>query len=141
MSKSRDAIKHLTAPKIIGEVLEPMVTQIEQTMDRATQLRAPDGTPVLGKVEAFSDLLGKSIKRVTEIMDLRPETSDPNFARITSTQQAIAASVFSTAARIDETQLRRQNADKIDEILRIVREEEDLLTGQKTIAASSRPIQ
>lgn len=61
-------------------------------------------------------------------MALKPDPADKDFGRILSTQQAIAASVFSTAARIDETALRRQNADKVDEILRICREEEEKLS-------------
>ena len=127
--------RKVEGPTPIGEVVGAMLpilearyrTEAEETIARASEIGVRGGAGILNKVDAFSDLLSLSIERVTQIMALKPNPTDKDFAKIMSTQQSIAASVFSTAARIDETQLRRQNADKLDEILEIVRQEEDLL--------------
>lgn len=54
----------------------------------------------------------------------QPAVSDPNFAKIISTQQSVASSVFSTTARINEANLRRVQSDKMQELLDELRAEE-----------------
>lgn len=68
-------------------------------------------------------------------MEIPLKPSMPDFARIMSTQQAIAASVFATAARIDEAQLRRVQVDKLDELLEVIRQAE----AEETPALSLSP--
>ena len=55
-------------------------------------------------------------------LPLNPKS--PDFPRLLGTKQAVAASVFSTAARIDEAQLRRVQTDKLDELLEAIRRAE-----------------
>ena len=57
-------------------------------------------------------------------MKLPLNSKSPDFPRILSTKQAVAASVFSTAARIDEAQLRRAQTDKMGELLEFIRQAE-----------------
>lgn len=52
------------------------------------------------------------------------DPADKNYQKIMSTQQSIMSSVFSTQARIDEARLRRQNDDKLEEVLRELRQQE-----------------
>jgi len=128
MTKANNAVKKLLGPKepqLIADVIEPVVSRIERTSDSG----------ILNKVEAFSDLLSLSLREATKIMETEVGVDHPLYAKIASTKQAIMASVFSTAARIDETSLRRQNASKLDEILAIVREQEEILSVSKTIEA------
>ena len=130
-------------PAPIGEVVGPMLSVLEtgyrsaitETIAGATEARIRGDSGILNKVEAFSDLLSLSLQEAMKIMQTDVGIDHPLYAKLASTKQAIMASVFSTAARIDETALRRQNASKLDEILQIVREEELLLKGSKTIEA------
>lgn len=54
-------------------------------------------------------------------MRVKPDPYMADYPKIISTQQAIVASVFSTAAKVDETALRRRQTDKLSEILDEIR--------------------
>lgn len=105
------------APRVMGVIIPP-----EKEVSLVSLLVGPDGT--ISKHEAFSKLLDLSIERAVDIMSMKGDPNTKEGAKIISTQQAVAASVFSTAARIDETQLRRQQTDKMKDILERIRAEE-----------------
>lgn len=51
---------------------------------------------------------------------------DPKmFAKLISTQQSIASSVFSTTARVNETNLRKIQRDKLQDLLDAIHEEDE----------------
>ena len=60
-------------------------------------------------------------------MQLKLNPGDPNFPRLMSTQQAIISSVLSTAAKTDETRLKRKTQDNISELLDLVSQQEKIL--------------
>lgn len=45
------------------------------------------------------------------------DPTNANYAKIITTQQAIISSVFTTTARVEQTRLRQQEADKMEELL------------------------
>lgn len=59
-----------------------------------------------------------------------PLPEDPkDSARLLSTKQAVMASVFATAAKIDENQLKREKTNKLDALIELVRQAEQELRG------------
>ena len=69
-------------------------------------------------------MLDLSITNAIDIMKIPLNPKSPDFPRLLGTKQAVAASVFATAARIDEAQLRRVQTDKLDELLEAIRRAE-----------------
>lgn len=58
-------------------------------------------------------------------MEIKLDDPDmPNFAKIMSVQQSIASNVFSTTARVNDSNLRRTQTDKLDELLNLIRDED-----------------
>lgn len=66
---------------------------------------------------AFQELLGLSLTSALEVMNLKLDPEDKNFAKLLSTKQSIMSSVFSTTARIDAALMRRQETDEMDAVL------------------------
>lgn len=75
------------------------------------------------KDEVFGELLDLSLKRAVEIMKLKVDPTDKNFARLLSSQQAIIASVFSTTVRTNEEMLRKRQDDRMAELLETIEKE------------------
>lgn len=85
--------------------------------------------------------MGLSIEKMIEIMKMELHAEDKNFPKLLSTQQAIAASVFSTAARIDENQLRKQAQDKLSEILDLIRSEQAAMPARRAATLLAAPLE
>lgn len=62
--------------------------------------------------------------RAIEIMQIPVDIDMPNFFKLVGTQQSIMTSVFSTTARVDDTNLRRAQTDRLDNLLRRLKSEE-----------------
>lgn len=83
-------------------------------------------------------MLSLSLERALDIMRIVPDPESKNYNKTLSTQQSTIATVLSTAARIDEARLRREQTDKLDELLSLVREAEAERTGPRPTTIDAR---
>ncbi len=85
---------------------------------------ADDKSPLASKLERLSE---KALAKSDQILDMAPEIDDANFGTVLRAQTAVINSTLTTQARTDETRLRAQAVDRLDEICRVIQEEEKKL--------------
>lgn len=70
----------------------------------------------------FEELLGLSLRRSRDIMLMTLDPDDRNFPKLLASQESIAKSVFTVTARINDTELRRKQNDKIGGLLEEIKQ-------------------
>lgn len=99
----------------------------------AQESNAIDAADVLAgdNRDLFKQLLDLSMSRSLDIMRLTLDPDDKNFPKLLASQESIARSIFSITARINDTELRKQQNDRIGALLAKVRDG----TATETVSA------
>ena len=92
--------------------------------DADTALTA--GRPDVGGKSALASRLetisSKAVEKLDEIMGLPLDPNHPAFAPVLRAQTAAANTALSTQAKVDESALRKHEADRMPELLRLAAE-------------------
>jgi len=103
------------------------------------QKNGPDGTGSDPQSDGRSELATKlervsekALNKADEILDLPlPSADHASFAAVLRAQNAAANTILNTQTKVDENRLRAGVADKLPELLEILREEEILYAKRR----------
>jgi hypothetical protein len=124
----------MTKPKSLFERFHAAPASDEPQSGGMLQKNGPDGTDsdpqnngrseLAAKLERVSE---KALNKADEILDLPlPSADHASFAAVLRAQNAAANTILNTQTKVDENRLRAGVADKLPELLEILREEEIL---------------
>jgi hypothetical protein len=104
-----------------GEYVEPAKPDAQQGTDTANALvtNANSRAALATKLEALSD---RALDKLAEIMSLPLANSDPAFPSVLRSQTTAAGVALNTQVRVDEVALRKHEADRMPELLRLAAE-------------------
>jgi hypothetical protein len=121
MNSGSRMIDHATFSAMCrGEYVEP--AEPGTSSDTAPIPERPDQnnkTALATKLESVSD---QALDKLAEIMGLPLANSDPAFASVLRSQTTAAGVALNTQVRVDEVALRKQERDRMPELLRLAAE-------------------
>jgi hypothetical protein len=82
-----------------------------------------DRLRILGQSDKLSALTELALERANDILSIRLDPTMPDYMRLMQLQQQTLTAVLSTQAKVDESQLRKQQGDRLGEILDKIRAE------------------
>ena len=111
-------IEQKTSVAMAGKHVEPANSDADSA--------STPGRPGAGGKSALASRLetisSKAVEKLDEIMGLPLDPDHPAFAPVLRAQTAAANTALSTQARVDETALRKQEYDRMPELLRLAAE-------------------
>jgi hypothetical protein len=103
-----------------GEYVEPVKPDAQQGNTANAPVPEANGkTALASKLEAVSD---QALDKLGEIMSLPLINSDPAFPSVLRSQTTAAGVALNTQVRVDEVALRKQEHDRLPELLRLAAE-------------------
>jgi hypothetical protein len=88
---------------------------------------ADDKSGLTSKLERLTE---KSIGKLSEIIDLPLDKTDPHFGGVLRAQTAAANTTLTTQTRVDESALRQREIDRLPALLELVRQVQTRLPPQ-----------
>lgn len=79
---------------------------------------------VLDASEGLDNLTAKALRKAEEILDLPLVLGDDDFSTILKAQVSQVSAVLTTQARVDEGRFKKKQADKLGELLDLIKSEE-----------------
>ena len=101
-----------------GEHVEPA----NSDADSASTPGRPDAGGKSALASRLETISSKAVEKLDEIMGLPLDPDHPAFAPVLRAQTAAANTALSTQAKVDETALRKQEHDRMPELLRLAAE-------------------
>ena len=111
-------IEHKTSVAMAGEHVEPA----NSDADTASTPGRPDVGGKSALASRLETISSKAVEKLDEIMGLPLDPDHPAFAPVLRAQTAAANTALSTQAKVDETALRKQEHDRMPELLRLAAE-------------------
>ena len=111
-------IEQKTFVAMAGEHVEPA----NSDADSASTPGRPDAGGKSALASRLETISSKAVEKLDEIMGLPLDPDHPAFAPVLRAQTAAANTALSTQARVDETALRKQEYDRMPELLRLAAE-------------------
>jgi hypothetical protein len=102
-----------------GESVEPAKLDAQEGAEAADAPMAKANSKLATKLEAVSD---QALDKLAEIMSLPLANSDPAFPSLLRSQTTAAGVALNTQVRVDEVALRKQERDRMPELLRLAAE-------------------
>ena len=90
--------------------------------DSASTPGRPDAGGKSALASRLETISSKAVEKLDEIMGLPLDPDHPAFAPVLRAQTAAANTALSTQAKVDETALRKQEHDRMPELLRLAAE-------------------
>ena len=111
-------IEHKTFVAMAGEHVEPANSDAHT----ASTPGRPDAGGKSALASRLETISSKAVEKLDEIMGLPLDPDHPAFAPVLRAQTAAANTALSTQAKVDESALRKQEHDRMPELLRLAAE-------------------
>ena len=95
---------------------------VNSDADTALTPGPPDAGGKSALASRLETISSKAVEKLDEIMGLPLDPDHPAFAPVLRAQTAAANTALSTQAKVDETALRKQEHDRMPELLRLAAE-------------------
>ncbi len=86
--------------------------------------KPPVRDEVLDASDGLDNLTMKALKKAEEILDMDLEPGSDDFSTILKAQVSQVQAILTTQARVDEGRFKKKQADKLGELLELIRGEE-----------------
>jgi len=78
-------------------------------------------------------LTGKALRKIETILDIELDPSDEEFGTLLRAQLAGSQAILNSQIKVDEQQFRRQQEDRLPQLLKIILEEQAAQRAQRVL--------